>query len=183
MTRNEANEFRIKHCNLPLLEGHLYDPDNENKNVINILSNGKLLKVMDVGFVLPKSGFNKELFEAYFMVSDFGNPPYDINNVETTCKPSVSESMCIMSTTSNKSIFSKRKFNFVGGYIVLFGMVYRIGMAYRNMLYVWKEGLIKFKNGRVDKGFELSILNEKLQIESRAYYIQLDSYKSDRGER
>ena len=176
MTRNEANEFRIKHCNLPLLEGHLYDPDNEDKNVINILSNGKILKVMDVGFILPKSGFNKELFEAYFMVSDFGNS-YDSIDVKTTCKPSVSESMCIMSTNSKKSIFSKRKFNFVGEDIVLFGMVYR------NMLYIWKEGLIKFKNGRVDKGFELSILNKNLQIESRAYYIQLDSYKSDRGER
>ena len=176
MTRNEANEFRIKHCNLPLLEGHLYDPDNEDKNVINILSNGKILKVMDVGFVLPKSGFNKELFEAYFMVSDFGNS-YDSIDVKTTCKPSVSESMCIMSTNSKKSIFSKRKFNFVGEDIVLFGMVYR------NMLYIWKEGLIKFKNGRVDKGFELSILNKNLQIENRAYYIQLDSYKSDRGER
>ena len=33
MTRNEANELRIKHCNLPLLEGSLYDPDNEYKNV------------------------------------------------------------------------------------------------------------------------------------------------------
>ena len=176
MTRNEANELRIKHCNLPLLEGHLYDPDNENKNVINILSNGKILKVMDVGFVLPKFGFNNELFEAYFMVSDFGNS-YDSIDVKTTCKPSVSESMCIMSTNSKKSIFSKRKFNFVGKDIVLFGMVYR------NMLYIWKEGLIKFKNGRVDKGFELSILNKNLQIESRAYYIQLDSYKSDKGEK
>ena len=175
MTRNEANELRIKHCNLPLLEGPLYDPDNEDKNVANILSNGKILKVMDVGFVLPKFGFNKELFEAYFMVSDFGNP-YDINNVETTCKPSVSESMCIMSTKSKKNIFSKRKFNFVGEDIVLFGMVYE------NTLYIWKEGLIKFKNGRVDKGFELSFLNKNLQIESRAYYIQLESYKSDRGE-
>ena len=109
------------------------------------------------------------------MVSDFGNS-YDSINVESTCKPSISESMCIMSTISKKNIFSKRKFNFVGENIVLFGMVYR------NILYIWKEGLIKFKNGRVDKGFELSILNEKLQIENRAYYIQLGSYKSDRGE-
>ena len=166
MTRNEANELRIKHCNLPLLEGSLYDPDNKDKNVINVLSNTKILKVMDVGFVLPKFGFNKELFEAYFMVSDFGNS-YDSINVETTCKPSVSESMCIMSTNSKKSIFSKRKFNFVCEDIVLSGMVYR------NILYIWKEGLIKFKNGRVDKGFELSFLNKNLQIESRAYYIQL----------
>ena len=152
MTRNEANELRIKHCNLPLLEGTLYDPDNEDKNVINVLSNTKILKVMDVGFVLPKSGFNKDLFEAYVMVSDFGNS-YDSINIESTCKPSISESMCIMSTISKK-----------------------------NILYIWKEGLIKFKNGRVDKGFELSILNEKLQIENRAYYIQLGSFKSDRGE-
>ena len=176
MTRNEANELRIKHCNLPLLEGTLYDPDNEDKNVINVLSNTKILKVMDVGFVLPKSGFNKDLFEAYVMVSDFGNS-YDSINVESTSKPSISESMCIMSTISKKNIFSKRKFNFVGENIVLFGMVYR------NILYIWKEGLIKFKNGRVDKGFELSILKEKLQIENRAYYIQLGSFKSDRGER
>ena len=69
MTRNEANELRIKNCNLPLLEGPLYDPDDEDKNVINILSDGKILKVMDVGFVLPKSGFNKEVFERYFIVS------------------------------------------------------------------------------------------------------------------
>ena len=176
MTRNEANELRITNLNLPLLEGPLYDPDNDDKNVVNILSNGKILKVMDVGFVLPKFGFNKELFEAYFMVSDFGNS-YDLINVETTCKPSVSESMCIMSTNSKKSIFSKRKFNFVGEDIVLFGMVYR------NILYIWKEGLIKFKNGRVDKGFELSFLNKNLQIEGRAYYVQLGSFKSDRGER
>ena len=176
MTRNEANELRITNLNLPLLEGPLYDPDNDDKNVVNILSNGKILKVMDVGFVLPKFGFNKELFEAYFMVSDFGNS-YDLINVETTCKPSVSESMCIMSTNSKKSIFSKRKFNFVGEDIVLFGMVYR------NILYIWKEGLIKFKNGRVDKGFELSILNINLQIESKAYYIQLGSFKSDIGEK
>ena len=175
MTRNEANELRIKHCNLPLLKGPLYDPDNEDKNVINILSNGKILKVMDVGFVVPKSGFNKEVFERYFMVSDFGKS-YDSIDIECMLRPSVSESMCIMSTSSKKSIFSKRKFNFVGEDIVLFGMVYR------NNLYIWKDGLIKFKNGRVDKGFELSILNKNLQIESRAYYIQLDSYKSDRGE-
>ena len=175
MTRNEANELRIKHCNLPLLEGPLYDPDDEDKNVINILSDGKILKVMDVGFVIPKSGFNKEVFERYFMVSDFGKS-YDSIDIECMLRPSVSESMCIMSTSSKKSIFSKRKFNFVGEDIVLFGMVYR------NNLYIWKDGLIKFKNGRVDKGFELSILNKNLQIESRAYYIQLDSYKSDRGE-
>ena len=176
MTINEANELRIKHCNLPLLEGSLYDPDNEDKNVVNILSNGKLLKVMDVGFVLPKSGFDKEMFEAYFIDSDFGNS-YDLINVECTCKSSIPESMCIMSTISKKSIFSKRKFNFVGENILFSGMVYR------NILYIWKEGLIKFKNGRVDKGFELSILNNNLQIESRAYYIQLGSYKSDIGER
>ena len=176
MTRNEANEFRIKHCNLPLLEGHLYDPDNENKNVINILSNGKLLKVMDVGFVLPKSGFDKEVFERYFMVSDFGMS-YDSIDIECMLKPLIPESMCIMSTKSNKSIFSKRKFNFVGEDIIFSGMVYR------NILYIWKEGLIKFKNGRDEKGFELSILNKNLQIESKAYYIQLDSYKSDIGEK
>ena len=82
MTRNEANELRIKNYNLPLLERPLYDPDNEDKNVVNVLSNGKILKVMDVGFILPKSGFNKEVFEAYFMVSDFGNS-YDSINVET----------------------------------------------------------------------------------------------------
>ena len=175
MTINEANELRIKHCNLPLLEGSLYDPDNEDKNIVNILSNGKLLKVMDVGFVLPKSGFDKEVFERYFMVSDFGKS-YDSIDIECMLKPLVPESMCIMSTISKKNIFSKRKFNFVGENIVLFGMVYR------NILYIWKEGLIKFKNGRVDKGFELSILNEKLQIENRAYYIQLGSFKSDRGE-
>ena len=81
MTRNEANELRIKHCNLPLLEGSLYDPDNEDKNVINILWNGKLLKVMDVGFVVPKSGFNKEVFERYFIVSDFGKT-YDSIDIE-----------------------------------------------------------------------------------------------------
>ena len=176
MTRNEANELRIKHCNLPLLEGPLYDPDNEDKNVVNILSNGKILKVMDVGFVLPKSGFDKELFEAYVMVSDFCNS-YDSIGIECRLRPSVPESMCIMSTKSKKNIFSKRKFNFVGEDIVLFGMVYR------NTLYIWKEGLIKFKNGRVDKGFELSFLNKNLQIEGRSYYIQLGSYKSDRGER
>ena len=174
MTRNEANELRINYCNLPLLEGPLYDPNNEDKNVVNILSNGKLLKVMDVGFVLPKSGFDKEMFEAYVMVSDFGNY-YDSINIETVCNSAIIESMCIMSTKSAKSIFSKRKFNFVGEDIVLFGMVYR------NILYIWKEGLIKFKNGRDEKGFELSILNKNLQIENRAYYIQLDSYKSDRG--
>ena len=176
MTRNEANELRIKNCNLPLLEGPLYDPDNEDKNVVNILSNGKLLKVMDVGFVIPKSGFDKEMFEAYFMTSDFGIS-YEIIKFENVSNPSIPESMCIMSTISKKNIFSKRKFNFVSEDIVLFGMVYR------NTLYIWKEGLIKFKNGRVDKGFELSILNKNLQIESRAYYIQLESYKSDRGEK
>ena len=175
MTRNEANELRVKHCGLPLLEGPLYDPDNEDKNVINVLSNAKSLKVMDVGFVLPKSGFDKDLFEAYFMVSDI-NQLYDSIVIECVYKPSIPESMCIMSTESKKSIFSKRKFNFDGEDIVMFGMVYR------NVLYIWKEGLIKFKNGRVDKGFELSILNKNLQIESRAYYIQLGSYKSDRGE-
>lgn len=175
MTINEANELRIKYCNLPLFEGSLYDSDNEDKNVVNILSNGKLLKVMDVGFVVPKSGFNKEVFERYFIVSDFGKT-YDSIDIECELRPSVPESMCIMSTNSKKNIFSKRKFNFVGEDIVLFGMVYR------NILYIWKEGLIKFKNGRVDKGFELSILNKNLQIESRAYYIQLESYKSDRGE-
>ena len=176
MTRNEANELRIKHCNLPLLEGPLYDPDNEDKNVVNILSNGKLLKVMDAGFVIPKSGFDKEMFEAYFITSDFGIS-YEIIKFENVSNPSIPESMCIMSTISKKNIFSKRKFNFVGEDIVLFGMVYR------NTLYIWKEGLIKFKNGRVDKGFELSFLNKNLQIEGRAYYIQLGSYKSDRGER
>ena len=176
MTRNEANELRIKHCNLPLLEGPLYDPDNEDKNVVNILSNGKLLKVMDAGFVIPKSGFDKEMFEAYFITSDFGIS-YEIIKFENVSNPSIPESMCIMSTISKKNIFSKRKFNFVGEDIVLFGMVYR------NILYIWKEGLIKFKNGRVDKGFELSFLNKNLQIEGRAYYIQLGSYKSDRGER
>ena len=166
MTRNKANELRIKYCNLPLLEGLLYDPDDEDKNVINILSDGKLLKVMDVGFVLPKSGFDKEVFERYFIVSDFGKT-YDSIDIECELRPSVPESMCIMSTKSKKNIFSKRKFNFVGEDIVLFGMVYR------NNLYIWKDGLIKFKNGRVDKGFELSILNKNLQIENRAYYIQL----------
>ena len=168
MTRNEANELRIKNCNLPLLEGPLYDPDNEDKNVVNVLSNGKSLKIMDVGFVLPKSGFNKDLFEAYFMVSDF-DQSYDLVNIENSSNPAISESMCIMSTESKKSIFSKRKFNFIDEDIVLFGMVYR------NSLYIWKEGLIKFKDGRTDKGFELSILNKNLQIESRAYYIQLES--------
>ena len=176
MTRNEANELRIKNCNLPLLEGPLYDPDNEDKNVVNILSNGKLLKVMDVGFVLPKSGFDKEMFEAYFIDSDFGKS-YEIIEFENISNPLIPESMCIMSTKSKKNIFSKRKFNFVGEDIVLSGMIYE------NTLYIWKEGLIKFKNGRVDKGFELSILNKNLQIESRAYYIQLGSFKSDRGER
>ena len=176
MTRNEANELRIKNCNLPLLEGHLYDPDNEDENVINVLPNTKLLKVMDVGFVLPKTGFDKNIFEAYFMASDF-DQTYGFADVKCAYNPSISESMCIMSTTSKKSIFSKRKFNFEGEDIVMFGMVYR------NILYIWKKGLIKFKNGRVDKGFELSILNKNLQIESRAYYIQLGSYKSDRGER
>ena len=166
MTINEANELRIKYCNLQLFEGSLYDSDHEDKNVVNILSNGKLLKVMDVGFVVPKSGFNKEVFERYFIVSDFGMS-YDSIDIECMLKPSIPESMCIMSTKSKKNIFSKRKFNFVGEDIVLFGMVYR------NNLYIWKEGLIKFKNGRVDKGFELSILNKNLQIESRAYYIQL----------
>ena len=176
MTRNEANELRITNLNLPLLEGPLYDPDNDDKNVVNVLPNGKLLKVMDVGFVLPKLGFNKEVFERYFIVSDFGKS-YEIIEFENISNPSIPESMCIMSTISKKNIFSKRKFNFVGEDIVLFGMVYR------NTLYIWKEGLIKFKNGRVDKGFELSILNRNLQIESKAYYIQLDSFKSDRGER
>ena len=166
MTITEANELRITNLNLPLLEGPLYDPDNDDKNVVNVLPNGKLLKVIDVGFVLPKSGFNKEVFERYFIVSDFGMS-YDSIDIECMCKPQISESMCIMSTTSKKSIFSKRKFNFVGEDIVLFGMVYR------NILYIWKEGLIKFKNGRVDKGFELSFLNKNLQIEGRAYYIQL----------
>lgn len=175
MTRNEANELRIENCNLPLLEGPLYDPDNEDKNVINVLSNEKILKVMDVGFVLPKSGFNKDVFESYFIVSDFGHS-YDLIDIDPTCKPAIPESMCIMSTKSKKNIFSKRKFNFDDGDIVMFGSVYR------NILYIWKEGLIKFKNGRADKGFELSILDKKLQIESRAYYIQLGSYKADRGE-
>lgn len=178
MTRNEANELRIKHCNLPLLEGYLYDPDNEDKNVVNVLPTAKLLKVMDVGFVLPKSGFDKDVFETYFMDDSYFGKSYETTNIKNSCKPAIPESMCIMSTKSKKNIFSKRKFNFVDvdENIVLFGMVYR------NILYIWKEGLIKFKNGRVDKGFELSILNKNLQIESRAYYIQLGSYKSDRGE-
>ena len=176
MTRNEADELRIKNCNLSLLEGPLYDPNNEDKNCENVLPNGKLLKVMDSGFILPKSGFDKSLFEAYFMASDFGNS-YDLIDTNCVNNPSIPESMCIMSTESNKNIFSKRKFNFVGEDIVLFGMVYR------NILYIWKEGLIKFKNGQADKGFELSILNKKLQIESRAYYIQLGSYESEKGER
>ena len=110
------------------------------------------------------------------MVSDFGKS-YDSIDIECMLRPSVPESMCIMSTKSKKNIFSKRKFNFVGEDIVLFGMVYR------NILYIWKEGLIKFKNGQDEKGFELSFLNKNLQIEGRAYYIQLGSYKSDRGER
>ena len=59
MTITEANELRITNLNLPLLEGPLYDPDNDDKNVVNVLPNGKLLKVIDVGFVLPKSGFIK----------------------------------------------------------------------------------------------------------------------------
>ena len=176
MTRNEANELRITNLNLPLLEGPLYDPDNDDKNVVNVLPNGKLLKVMDVGFVLPKLGFNKEVFERYFLISDFSKS-YDSIDIECMLKPLVPESMCIMSTKSKKNIFSKRKFNFVGEDIVLFGMVYR------NILYIWKEGLIKFKNGRIDKGFELSFLNKNLQIAGRAYYIQLDSFKSDIGER
>lgn len=176
MTRNEANELRIKTCNLPLLEGPLYDPDNEDKDVINVLSNAKMLKVMDVGFVLPKLGFDRDIFEAYFMVSD-SDQSYELVNIENSSKSVIPESMCIMSTKSKKSIFSKRKFNFVDEDIVLFGMVYK------NSLYIWKEGLIKFKDGRVDKGYELSILNKKLQIESRAYYIQLGSYKSDKGEK
>ena len=102
---------------------------------------------------------------------------YNSIDIECMLRPSIPESMCIMSTKSKKNIFSKRKFNFVGENIVLFGMVYE------NTLYIWKEGLIKFKNGRNEKGFELSFLNKNLQIEGRAYYIQLGSYKSDRGER
>ena len=43
------------------------------------------------------------------------------------------------------------------------------------------KGVDKFKL-LVSLNDENILLNEKLQIENRAYYIQLGSYKSDRGE-
>lgn len=168
MTVDKANELRLKTIDLPYMEGHLYDPDNEDKDVINVTKEGKVLGVLDVGFVIPKAGFCNELFEMYYSMK-----PENIKDLDYgycyTYSPSIKEAMCITSTTATKrkkSIISKRNFNFVGKNICLNGMV-------DDKIYVWKSGMICFKDGSADEGYELSILNDKLQIENRAYYIRV----------
>ena len=166
MTVDKANELRLKTIDLPYMEGHLYDPDNKDKDVINVTKERKVLGVLDVGFAIPKAGFNKDSFEMYFSM----NPEnYDEVDFGFWYPSSIKEAMCITSTTATKrkkSIISKRNFNFVGKDICLNGMV-------NGKLYVWKSGMICFKDGSADKGYELSILNDKLQIENRAYYIRI----------
>jgi hypothetical protein len=150
------------------MEGHLYDPDNKDKDVINVTKEGKFLNVLDVGFAIPKVGFCSELFEMYYSMK-----PENIKDLDygycCTCSPSIKEAMCITSTASNykkRSIISKRNFKFLDHSICLYGMI-------DGIIYVWKSGTIKFKDGSADEGYELSILNSKLQIENRAYYIRI----------
>lgn len=171
MTVDKANELRLKTIDLPYMEGHLYDPDNKDKDVINVTKERKVLGVLDVGFAIPKAGFYKESFEMYYDIKPENYKEFDFGYCYT-CVSSikVKEAMCITSTTATKrkkSIISKRNFNFVGKDICLNGMVNG------NKLYVWKSGMICFKDGSADKGYELSILNDKLQIENRAYYIRI----------
>lgn len=165
MTVDKANELRLKTINLPYMEGYLYDPDNKDKNVINATPEGKVLGVMDIGFVIPKLGFNRDLFEIYYNMNPKSTRDF---HFEYWCSSSIKEAMCITSTNAKrkKSIISKRNFNFVGKDICLYGML-------DGKLYVWKSGMICFKDGSADEGYELSILNDKLQIENRAYYIRV----------
>lgn len=165
MTVDKANELRLKTINLPYMEGSLYDPDNEDKDAINVTKEGNVLSVMDVGFAIPKLGFCKDLFEIFYNVKPKSTRDF---HFEYWCPSSIKEAMCITSTVAKrkKSIISKRNFNFVGKDICLYGMV-------DGKLYVWKSGMIYFKDGSADEGYELSILNDKLQIENRAYYIRV----------
>jgi hypothetical protein len=166
MTVDKANDLRLKIINLPYMEGYLYDPDNRNdKDVINVTPEGKVLGVLDVGFAIPKLGFNRDLFELYYNVKPKNTRDF---HFEYWCPSSIKEAMCITSTVAKrkKSIISKRNFNFVGKDIYLYGMV-------DGKLYVWKSGTICFKDGSADEGYELSILNDKLQIENRAYYVRV----------
>ena len=169
MTVDKANELRLKTINLPYMEGSLYDPDNKDKDVINVTKEGKILSVLDVGFAIPKVGFCEELFEMYYDMKPENYKDFNFDYCYT-CDSSikVKEAMCITSTIvkRKKSIISKRNYNFVGKDICLYGMVDKI-------LYVWKSGMIRFKDGSADEGYELSILNDKLQIENRAYYIRI----------
>jgi hypothetical protein len=166
MTVDKANELRLKTIDLPYMEGHLYDPDNEDKDVINVTKEGKVLSVLDVGFAIPKLGFCKDMFELFYYMKPKSTRDF---HFEYWCPSSIKEAICITSTVAKrkKSIISKRNFNFEGKKICLFGMVDD------DKLYVWKSGTIWFKDGSGDEGYELSILNDKLQIENRAYYIRV----------
>ena len=127
----------------------------------------KIMSIMDLGYIIPAS--SKIHDDAYVEKTSVDK---GISYV------GLGQAMCINSTKSKINLISKRNLN-VSNFKFLRNREFTprrsLDAIDDKKFYCWRscEFDIKKFNGKCD-GYELTIFNEKMQIEDRAFYIIFD---------
>ena len=149
----------------------------------NVDKQSNPLKLMDVGFIIPDMCTYHEAIKSFYT--------YDNQNdfIETIHKSFIGlrRALCVYSSKSRKNLISKQKLSLdVAIYMQpiytkpIGELEFPSGTIGPQKMYIWRglsfkiSGVMKSKNPWPVSGYELTILNEKMQIEERAFYVCLD---------
>lgn len=131
-------------------------------DIINYNVN-KILSLQDVGFIIPKSASlfeNGSCREKDYM-DDSGISYFGLN-----------QAICVNSSKTYRNLISKNRMKFITPVFRKSGF---IGALTPTKMYIWRYGNIYLKDSKVtNDGYELVVINDKLQIESRSYYLCFD---------
>lgn len=163
---NEKNDFK----------------DDPNSSIFsgefkNIGKKSNPLKLMDVGFIIPNMCPYKDAIDLFYTCEKRNN----INKTDYESCIGLSRALCVYSSKSRKNLISKQKLS-PGTFIYMRSLAesdFPVGAIEYQKLYIWRYGSFKISGVMESNypqpvnGYELTIFNEKLQIEERAYYVRL----------
>lgn len=144
----------------------------------NVDKESKPLKLMDVGFIIPNMCTYKDAIDLFYT---YDRQDDNINKIHDEPYIGLSRALCVYSSKSRKNLISKQKLspnNFM--YMRSLGESdFPVGTIDYKRSYIWRygafeiSGVMESNNPWHVHGYELTILNEKMQIEERAYYVRL----------
>lgn len=163
---NEKNDFK----------------DDPNSSIFcgefkNIDKKSNPLKLMDVGFIIPNMCPYKDAIDLFYTHNGRSN----VNRTDDESCIGLSRALCVYSSKSRKNLISKQKLS-PGTFIYMRSLGesdFPVGAIEYQKLYIWRYGSFKISGVMESNyphpvnGYELTIFNEKLQIEERAYYVRL----------